>query len=98
MVHLHDHEELSGSCRLNDPATGEYLFSKVQETLAWDSAGKKLTSLTANGGRNVCGPDILRTNVQGIAQAGSVSPTLFPALFIKGYSVVFSFQWILMNL
>jgi len=83
-VPLHDHEEFSGSCRLNDPATGEYLFSKVQETLTWDSAGKKLTSLTANGGRNVCGPDILWTNVQGITQTGSESPMLLPCIIHQG--------------
>jgi hypothetical protein len=44
--------------------TGEDLFSKVQETLAVDLTGKKLTILTANGGKNVCGPDILRTDVR----------------------------------
>jgi len=77
---LHDHEELSGSCRLNDPTTGEDLFSKVQETLSWDLAGKKLTSLTASGGRNVCGHDILRTNMRGITDAGSASPMLLPCI------------------
>jgi len=77
---LHDHEELPGSCRLNDPTTGEDLFSKVQETLTWDLAGKKLTSLTASDGRNVCGPDILRTNVRGITRAGSESPMLLSCI------------------
>jgi hypothetical protein len=75
---LHDREELSGSCRLNDPMTGEDLFSKVQETLTWDMAGKKLTSLAANDGINVCGLNILRTNVRGITQAGSESSMLLP--------------------
>ena len=77
---LHRHEELSGSCRSKDPTTGEDLFSKVQETLTWDMAGKTLTSSTANGGRDVCGPDILRTNVRGIRQAGSESPMLLPCI------------------
>lgn len=80
---LHDHEELRASCRLNDPTTGDDLFSKVQETLTWDLAGKELTSLTASGGRNVCGPDILRTNVRGITRAGCESPMLLPC-FIQG--------------
>ena len=77
---LRDHEELSGSCRLNDATTGEDLFSKGQETLTWDLAGKKLASLTAIAGRNVCGPDILRTNVRGIMQVDSESPKLLPCI------------------
>jgi hypothetical protein len=64
--------------------TGEHLFSKIQETLTWDLAGKKQTSLTANGDRNVCGPDILRTNVRGVTQAGSESPMLLPCIIHQG--------------
>lgn len=76
---LYDHEELSGSCRLNYPATGEDLFSKVQETLIWDLAGNKVTSLTTSGGRNVCGP-----NVRGITQACSESSMLLPCIIHQG--------------
>jgi hypothetical protein len=95
---LHDHEELPGSCRLNNPTTGEDLFSKVQETLMWDLVGKKLTSLTANGGRNVCGRDILRTNVRGITRAGSESPMLLPYIIHQGALCCNFFQRTLMNL
>jgi hypothetical protein len=95
---LQDHEELSGSCRLNDPTTGEDLFSKVQETLTWDLAGKKLASLTASGGRNVRGPDILRTKVREITQAGSESPMLLPCIIHQGALCCNIFWWILTNL
>lgn len=43
-----------------------------------------MTILTANGGRNVCGPDILRTNVRGITQAGPESPMLLPCIIHQG--------------
>jgi hypothetical protein len=54
---LHVHEELSGSCSLNDSMTGEDLLLKVKQTHTWDLAGKKLKSVTADGGRNMCGRD-----------------------------------------